>query len=150
MLHARDGAARPVGQPGGLEHVAADVRPVRRRTGVVPDRVIVDDGYASAKNRKALKGVGVKTVSIGGSKGRKLTPPEEWRSEAHKEARDDRSSVESLMFTLKYRFDFDAVTRRGVDAVSAELLEKVLVYNLCRAAGLREARRRAAEAELTD
>lgn len=120
---------------------------VLARTKVTPDRVIVDDGYASAANRAALRKRGVSTVSIGGSKGRKLTPSKEWYSDEHVEARDDRSAVESLMSTLKGSFDFDALSRRGLDAATAELMEKVLAYNLCRMVALRAARRRALEAE---
>lgn len=120
---------------------------VYQRTQVVPDRVIVDDGYASAKNRDTLKLRHVGTISIGGSKGRKLTSTKDWNSDAHVEARDDRSAVESLMSTLKGSYDFDEVSRRGIDAVAAELLEKVLAYNLYRIVGLRALRRREAEAE---
>ena len=42
-----------------------------------------------------------------------------------------RSAVESLMYTLKQRFNFSEVARRGLDAVHGELLEKALAYNLC-------------------
>jgi hypothetical protein len=119
---------------------------VLARTKVTPERVIVDDGYASAANRNALRQRGVGTISIGGSKGRKLTPAKEWSSDEHVAARDDRSAVESLMSTLKGSFDFDALSRRGLDAATAELMEKVLAYNLCRMVALRAARRRALEA----
>jgi hypothetical protein len=112
------------------------------RTSVVPERVIVDDGYASASNRRTLKGRGVRTVSIGGAKGRALTPTKEWFSAEHVEARDDRSAVESLMFTLKDGYDFGEVSRRGQGAVHAELLEKVPAYNLRRIVGMRAAKRR--------
>ncbi len=45
------------------------------RMKVVPDRAIYDDGYASAAGRDVLR-EGVKTISIGRSKGRcRLTPP---------------------------------------------------------------------------
>jgi len=36
------------------------------------------------------------------------------------------------MFTVKYRFGFGRVGRVGLAAVRAELLERVLVYNLIR------------------
>jgi hypothetical protein len=120
---------------------------VLARTGVVPERAIVDDGYASKANRATLKARGVKTVSIGGSKGRKLTPTQEWFSEAHVEARDDRSAVESLMFTLKDGYDFGEASRRGQRAVHAELLEKVLAYNLRRIVGMRAAKQQREERE---
>jgi IS5 family transposase len=120
---------------------------VVQRTGVVPQIVSVDDGYASLANRATLRGRGVRVVSISGSKGSRITPTEEWESEDYAEARDDRSAVESLMFTIKDGFDFGRVARRGLANVHAELLEKVLAYNFCRMAALRrqdQAERRAA------
>jgi hypothetical protein len=110
------------------------------RTGVIPEIVSVDDGYSSAKSRKTLKTCGVKIVSISGSKGKKITPDEDWGSEDYTTARDNRSAVESLMFTIKNRFDFGRVARRGLENVRAELLEKVLAYNFCRLAACRRAR----------
>ncbi len=44
------------------------------RTGVVPEIVSVDDGYASAKGKQEVKERGVDVVSISGSKGKKITP----------------------------------------------------------------------------
>lgn len=137
----------PRGNAADSEMLMPMYEQVHQRTKVTPDRVIVDDGYASAANRNALREREVGTISIGGSKGRKLTPPKEWSSDEHVEARDDRSAVESLMSTLKGSFDFDTVSRRGLDAVTAELTEKVLAYNLCRMIALRAARRRALEAQ---
>ena len=112
---------------------------VVRRTGVIPDTVSVDDGYSSRAGRATLQARGVKVVSISGSKGKKITPVEDWDSEAYAVARDDRSAVESLMFTIKYGFDFGRVARRGLENVRAELLEKVLAYNFCRLAACRRA-----------
>ena len=43
------------------------------------------------------------------------------------------------MFTLKQGFDFGYVARRGIHAVHAELLEKVLAYNICHMARRRRA-----------
>lgn len=112
---------------------------VVRRTGVIPGIVSVDDGYSSAQGRAVLLERGVKVVSISGSKGKKITPAADWESEAYAVARDYRSAVESLMFTIKYGFDFDRVARRGLENVRAELLEKVLAYNFCRMAVCRTA-----------
>jgi IS5 family transposase len=103
-----------------------------RRTGVVAKLVSADDGYASAKGRDGLRAMGVKIVSISGAKGKKLTDPEDWTSETYHDARRNRSAVESLMFTIKDGFEFGEVGRRGIDAVRAELTEKVLAYNCCR------------------
>jgi len=102
------------------------------RTGVVPEVVSVDDGYASKKGRNLVLGLGVDIVSISGSKGKKLIGEEAWESEDYQDARDDRSAVESLMFVLKYCYYFGRMGRRGIEAVRAEMLEKVLAYNCCR------------------
>ena len=102
------------------------------RTGVIAELVSSDDGYASAKGRDELLKMGVKSVSISGAKGKKLTDPEDWGSEVYRDARRNRSAVESLMFTIKDGFEFGELGRRGIDAVRNELLEKVLAYNSCR------------------
>ncbi len=122
---------------------------VVRRTGVIPATVSVDDGYSSAAGRATLLDRGVKVVSISGSKGKKITPADDWDSEAYAVARDDRSAVESLMYTIKYGFDFGRVARRGLENVRAELLEKVLAYNFCRFAACRRAAEEAREESLT-
>jgi len=54
-------------------------------------------------------GLSGKIVSISGSKGKKITPVADWDSEPFAVARDDRSAVESLMFTIKHGFDFGRV-----------------------------------------
>lgn len=102
------------------------------RTGVIAELVSTDDGYASADGRNKILDMGVKDISISGAKGKKLTDIEVWESETYKNARGDRSAVESLMFTIKFGFDFGELSRRGIDAVQSELTEKVLAYNFCR------------------
>ena len=83
----------------------------------------------------------VKDISISGAKGKKLTAPDDWESEEYRDARRNRSAVESLMFTIKDGFEFGELGRRGLDAVRDELLEKVLAYNGCRIILMRERRR---------
>lgn len=114
------------------------VEQVTGRTTVIPHTISTDDGYASKDNRRELLDLGVRIVSINGAKGKKLTPEDEWNSEEYQQARADRSAVESIIFTLKYVFDFGYVRRRGVEEVKAELLEKVIVYNLMRIITLRK------------
>ena len=111
-----------------------------RRTGVVPELVSTDDGYASTKGREAVLALGVGDISISGSKGKKLTSPEDWCSVLYQDARRNRSAVESLMFTIKDGFEFGELGRRGLEAVRDELLEKVLAYNCCRSILLRQRR----------
>lgn len=98
----------------------------------IPNNVSVDDGYANKKTRNTLLGYGVKVVSISGAKGKKIIGEEDWESEEYIKTRNNRSAVESLMFTIKHGFNFGKVMRRGLKNVRAELLEKVLAYNFCR------------------
>lgn len=72
--------------------------------------------------------MGVKVVSISGSKGKRIISPEDWGNDEYVKARNDRSAVESLMFTIKQGFDFGRVMRRGIENVRAELLEKKIAY----------------------
>mgnify|MGYP006279704111 CR=1 FL=1 len=109
-----------------------------RRTDCGPNEVSVDDGYCSAAGREALQELGIDVVSISGSKGKRLTPPSEWESPKYKKSRNDRSAVESLMFSLKDTVDFGYVRRRGIAAVRCELLEKVIAYNLAKLVVLRK------------
>lgn len=121
-------AARLV--PLTLQHVA--------RTGSVPEIVSVDDGYSSRANRKALLGMGVEVVSMNGATGRKVTPEEEWASPLYEQARDYRSAVESLVYTLRRKFHLHRFSRRGLDNVVTEMYEKAIAHNLWRAALLRK------------
>lgn len=136
----------PRGNASDSEQLAPMFREVKRRTGVTPRVVSLDDGYASAANVALMRKEGVEVVSINGSKGKKLTTKRDWESEAYEEARDLRSAIESLMFTMKQGFDFGEVARRGLERVEGELLEKVLAYNLCRTALARASAAHAARA----
>jgi IS5 family transposase len=121
------------------------VNEVKARTGVTPKTVSVDDGYASQANKDALQAGGTEIISINGAKGRALTARADWNSDEYALARDKRSAVESLMFTLKQGFDFGVVARRGLAAAHAELLEKALAYNICHMVRIRIAIQRAVE-----
>jgi hypothetical protein len=112
-------------------------------TGVVPCIVSVDDGYSSSHGIGSVRMIpGVDVVSASGSKGKKIISAEDWDSEPYREARRNRSSVESLMFTLKYVYGFGCLRRRGIDAVRVELLEKAIVHNLSRLVALKKRRQR--------
>lgn len=119
-----------------------------RRTGVIAQLVSTDDGYASAARRDALLKMGVKDVSVSGAKGKNLTPPEDWESDKYRDARRNRSAVESLMFTIKDGFEFGELGRRGINAVREELTEKVLAYNCCRIILIRQRRKKQREEEV--
>jgi hypothetical protein len=122
----------PQGNASDSIKLVPAIRDSINRTGVTPELVSTDDGYASAKGRLELKAMGVKDVSISGAKGKKLTDPDDWASDIYRDARRKRSAVESLMFTIKDGFEFGELGRRGIDAVRSELAEKVLAYNFCR------------------
>ncbi len=125
------GLVLPQGNAADSGQLVPMVDEVVRRTGIVPSILSVDDGYASAANKKAMQDQGIKVVSINGSKGRALTEQAAWDSTEYAEARNLRSAVESLMYTLKQGFDFGEVARRGLAEVHGELLEKALAFNLC-------------------
>ena len=108
------------------------------RTGVIPSVISGDDGYASKNGRDALlEEEEVKVVSISGSKGKRLIGEDDWEDEIYLEVRRNRSSIESLIFVLKYCFEFGRLSRRGLEAVRAELMEKSLAFNSCRIIYLR-------------
>jgi IS5 family transposase len=134
------GLLLPKGNAADSEQLVPMVDDVVRRTCVVPRVLSIDDGYASAANMKAMKAREIEVISINGSKGRALTARADWNSDEYIRARDQRSAIESLMFTLKQGFDFGEVARRGLVAVHGELLEKALAYNLCHLARMRRAK----------
>jgi len=108
---------------------------------VIADWVSTDDGYASAKGRDDVLAMKVKDIRISEAKGTTLTAPRDWESEEYRDARRNRSAVESLMFTIKDGFEFGELGSRGLDAVRDVLLEKVLAYNCCRILPMRKRRR---------
>jgi len=87
--------------------------------------------------------LGVKDISISGVKGKKSTELDDWDSDTYRDARRNRSAVESLMFTIKDGVEFGELGRRGIDAVRSELMEKVLAYNRCRTILMKKRRRKA-------
>lgn len=104
-----------------------------KRTGVIPYSTSFDDGYPSLAARHWLKQeLRVAVVSFSGSKGKKITPEEDWLSEAYQEARRMRSGVESVIFQIKHGFGFGRVLRRGIEKVRQELTAKVLAFNFYR------------------
>src|SRR5215470_17208962 len=107
-------------------------------TGIIPSMASADDGYSSQLGRNEVLGLGLKVVSIGGAKGKKITEAQQWNSPPYRQARAERSAIESLLFTLKEGFEFGALARRTHENVLAEMLEKVLAYNICQISRLRK------------
>ena len=98
-------------------------------TGVIPSMVSTDDGYSTQQGLEELLGLGVKVVSIRGAKGKKIIEAQKWKSQPYRQARAERSAMESLLFTLKESFEFGEMMRRTHENVLAEMLEKILAYN---------------------
>lgn len=131
------GLLLPQGNAADSKQLVPMFDEVVRTTGVVPDVVSTDDGYASKANVDAIRARGARVISINGAKGRALTANADWDSDDYALARDKRSAVESLMFTLKQGFHFGHVARRGLVQVHGELLEKAIAYNFCHMARTR-------------
>ena len=98
--------------------------------GFVPSTASADDGYSTQQGRDEVLGLGLKVVSISGAKGKNIIEPQQWKSQPYRQARAERSAVESLVFTLKEGFEFGEMMRRTHENVLAEMLEKVLAYNI--------------------
>jgi IS5 family transposase len=137
----------PEGNAADSIKLAPAIRESIARTGVIAQLVSTDDGYASAKGRAEVLAMGVKDISISGAKGKKLTDLADWESEKYRDARRNRSAVESLMFTIKDGYGFGEPGRRGIEAVRQELTEKVIAYNICRTILIRQRRKREREKE---
>jgi len=121
----------PRGNTADSLHFVTMVKEQIANTGIIPSVASVDDGYSSQLGRNEVLDFGLKVVSIGGAKGKKLIEAQQWNSRPYRQARTERSAMESLLFTLKEGFQFGVLARRSHGNVLAEMLEKVLAYNIC-------------------
>jgi len=92
----------------------------------------VDDGYSNKKVRDKWIKNGVEIFSISGAKGKRIIADEDWDSDAYRQARNDRSAVESIMYCLKFGYNLGRMMRRGLENVRNEMMEKILAYNFDR------------------
>jgi hypothetical protein len=120
----------PRGNAADSRHLVAMVKEQITNTGVIPAMTSADDGYSSQEGREEVLGLGVEVVSISGAKGKRLLEAQQWKSRPYRQARAERSAIESLVFTLKEGFEFGEMARRSHENVLAEMLEKVLAYNI--------------------
>ena len=120
----------PGGNAADSPHLVPMVEKQISNTGVIPSMASADDGYSSQQGREAVLRLGVKVVSISGAKGKKIIEAQQWKSQPYRQARAERSAIESLVFTLKEGFEFGEMVRRTHENVLAEMLEKVLAYNI--------------------
>jgi len=127
------------GNPSDSQLLLSTVEKHIENTGIIPSLVNVDDGYSSQAGYDDVKNLEVEIVSLSGAKGKKILGEELWLQDEYIDARRNRSAVESLMFTLKYVYDFGRMRRRGMEPVRAEMLEKVTAYNIMKAAKMKRA-----------
>ncbi len=120
----------PRGNAADSPHLIPMVKEQITNTGVIPSMASADDGYSSQQGREEVLALGVKVVSISGAKGKKIIEAQQWKSRPYRQARAERSAIESLVFTLKEGFEFGEMVRRTHENVLAEMLEKVLAYNI--------------------
>src|ERR1700675_1091656 len=120
----------PRGNAADSRHLVAMVKEQITNTGAIPTMSSADDGYSRQEGLEEVLHLGVKVVSISGAKGKKLLEAQQWKSRPYRQARAERSAIESLIFTLKEGFDFGEMARRTHENVLAEMLEKVLAYNV--------------------
>lgn len=122
------GYITPVGNASDTSQLIPVLKQVIENTMRIPSLVSVDDGYTSEDNLNDALELGIPTVSFSGSKGKRITE-DFWDTTINKYARNKRSAVESVMFTLKDGHNFGQLARRGIEAVHAEELEKIIAYN---------------------
>src|ERR1700738_1198766 len=120
----------PRGNAADSRHLVAMVKEQITNTGVIPAMTSADDGYSSQEGLEEVQRLGVKVVSISGAKGKKLIEAQQWKSRPYRQARAERSAIESLVFTLKKGFEFGEMARR--------IQEKVLAYNISQIIRLRK------------
>ena len=120
----------PRGNAADSPHLFTMVKEQITNTGITPSMASADDGYSTQQGREEVLGLGLKVVSISGAKGKKLIEAQQWKSKPYRQARAERSAMESLVFTLKEGFEFGEMMRRTHKNVLAEMLEKVLAYNI--------------------
>ena len=128
----------PRGNAADSPYLVTMVEEQITNTGVIPSTASADDGHSTQQGREEVLGLGLKVVSISGAKGKKIIAAQQWKSRPYRQARAERSAMESLVFTLKEGFEFGALARRTHENVLAEMLEKVIAYNICQIIRLRK------------
>ena len=137
----------PRGNAADSPHLFTMVKEQVTNTGVTPSMASADDGYSTQQGREEVLGLGLKVVSISGAKGKKIIEAQKWKSQPYRQARAERSAMESLVFTLKGSFEFGEMMRRTHENVLAEMLEKVLAYNIAQIIRIRKKLSEPQEAE---
>lgn len=128
------------GNPADKDRLEPMVQLHRKNTSVIPFSVSTDDGYSFAPNLDALTEMHVQQVSFSGAKGKKILGEETYQLPEYKNMRNDRSAVESTIFTFKHKCNMRRFCRRGLAGVRKDMAEAVLAYNLWRISYLRNRR----------
>ncbi len=126
------------GNPADSARLEPMVQQALENTGVLPVTVSTDDGYSSAANLAALQQMEVARISFSGAKGRNILGEELWELPEYRQLRNDRSAVESTIFTFKHKFSMRRFSRHGLDGVQKDLAEAVIAFNLWRMAYVRK------------
>jgi hypothetical protein len=111
-----------------LEHLGLELPPASTLSENLA--ALEQAANSSQEGLEEVLGLGVKVVSISGAKGKKIIEARQWKSQPYRQARAERSAIESLLFTLKEGFEFGELVRRTHEHVLAEMLEKMLAYNI--------------------
>lgn len=114
-------------------------------TGISPSAASFDDGYANKEDARLAEKHGT-IVSVSGAKGKRQTDLSDWDSETYSRLRRLRPQIESDINALKQRHGWARLSRRGLAAVRAGLLEGMIAYNLLKLRRLRQAAQAAANA----
>ena len=88
----------PRGNAADSPHFVTMVKEQITNTGVIPSMASADDGYSTQQRREEVLSLGLKVVSISGAKGKKIIEAQKWKSEPYRQARAERSAMESLVF----------------------------------------------------
>src|SRR4030081_2973066 len=99
----------PRGTQADSRHLVAMIKEQITNTGVIPAMTGADDGYSSQEGLEEVQRLGIKVVSISGAKSKKLIEAQQWKSKAYRQARAERSAIESLVFALKEGFEFGEI-----------------------------------------
>jgi hypothetical protein len=137
------------GNPADSSRLEPMVRQALDNTGVLPVTISTDDGYSSAANLAVLQDMKVQQISFSGAKGRTILGEDLWNLPEYSQLRNDRSAVESMMFTFKHKFSMRRFSRHGLDGVRKDLAEAVIAFNLWRMAYVRKQKHESRIADAT-
>lgn len=120
----------PLGAASDKEQMRSLIEKAITATSQTPSVISLDDGYTNDSDRTYFLEQGIEVVSFSGANGKKIIPKEQYDSKEYQAARNDRSFIESSISKLKGFFGLDRFTRRGIKAVTQELLTAAIYQNM--------------------